>query len=224
MSVMLPGCLIFDLDGTLVDSLPGIEFSVRAAFSSCKLPPIHDSLRDWIGPPIRVILAQVGGVLEESVLTSLEQAFRKSYDAEGWRMTACYPDVRRILGIMLKEGYRLFIVSNKPLQISRRILEAEGILDLFEMIITRDSRSPEYSGKEEMIRSLMCDRGVSPDDCLFAGDTIEDAEAAKLTGIRFAFLTHGYGAIGSSASASIEYVLNDFQQFLPLMTKELVHD
>src|ERR1700733_5364416 len=105
MSGLLPPCILFDLDGTLVDSLPGIEFSVREAFSSCKLPLPKESLREMIGPPIRTILSQAGNVVGESGLDILERAFRASYDSDGWRKTVCFPDADRVVRLMHEQGH-----------------------------------------------------------------------------------------------------------------------
>jgi phosphoglycolate phosphatase len=224
MIASLPRCVLFDLDGTLLDSLPGIEYSVREAFASCQLPPPRVSLRSLIGPPIRTILSRVGNVTDAGMLAALEQAFRSSYDTAGWRMAACYPGAKQVLRLMREREHRLFVVSNKPRQIALQILEAEEIVNLFEVVMTRDSRLPHYSGKVEMIGNLVSERLLSPENCLLTGDTMEDAEAAATAGIRFAFMTHGYGEIAENASVSVDFRFDHFLQFLPLMAKELVHD
>ena len=87
-----PAAVIFDLDGTLIDSLPGIEFSVKAAFDACGVHGTTNDLHSMIGPPIRTILEQAGNVTDERELLDLEKAFRKSYDDEGWKMSTCYPE------------------------------------------------------------------------------------------------------------------------------------
>lgn len=177
-----------------------------------------------IGPPIRTILSQAGDIADSVALDALEQAFRASYDSEGWRKTICFPGANRILRIMRLQGYRLFVVSNKPRHISLQILDAEGILDFFENIITCDSRSPAYTGKVEMIRTLMSMSEVSSENCLLTGDTMEDAEAATAVGIRFAYMAHGYGEVPSGGPVSVDFSFDGFLELLPLMKKELVHD
>ena len=121
-----PAAAIFDLDGTLIDSLPGIEFSLKAAFDACGIRGTTHDLRSLIGPPIRTILARAGNVTDERKLVDLEKAFRKSYDEEGWKMTACYPEVPPVLLAMQNEGIRLFVVTNKPLHISTADSRAAG--------------------------------------------------------------------------------------------------
>jgi len=72
--------IAFDLDGTLIDSLPGIEFSIRAAMAQCGVRLKDIDLRSIIGPPIRVILGKLAETAD-SDLIELEGAFRRSYDS-----------------------------------------------------------------------------------------------------------------------------------------------
>ncbi len=219
MNGQLPDCILFDLDGTLVDSLPGIEFSVGEAFSQCNLPLAKKGLRELIGPPIRTILSRAGDVLEEGTLNALEHAFRVSYDAEGWRKTTCFPDVNGVLRMMHERGHRLFVLSNKPRHASLQILEREGILQYFDLVLTRDSRSPKYAGKEEMIGALLAERGIIEKDCVMVGDTAEDAKAAAAAGIKYIQMTHGYGAAGQLSALPVALTIDSFSQFLPLINE-----
>ena len=220
MNGQLPACILFDLDGTLVDSLPGIEFSVREAFKSCRLPLANESLREMIGPPIRTILSQAGNVKEESSLDTLERAFRASYDGEGWRKTVCFPAAGQVLRRMHGRGHRLFVVSNKPRHISLQILERERLLQYFEAIVTRDSRLPDYRGKEEMIGALLADRVITVEDCVMVGDTSEDARAAASAGINFVWMSHGYGTAVQMSSVPAVPKVDSLSQLLPLLLKE----
>jgi phosphoglycolate phosphatase len=224
VTARLPTCLLFDQDGTIFDSLPGVEFSVRCAFEACHLPLRRLDLRRMIGPPIRTILAQAGEVEQGTVLDALERAFRTSYDGEGWQKTVCFPEAVPVLKTLRARGHRLFVVSNKPRHISLRILEKVNLLELFEEIVTADSRVPAYRGKEEMLETLMARHGLTSHDCLFAGDTMEDAKAAATAGMGFAYMTHGYGDVESTPSVPVALQLKCFSDFLPLVLEEPVCD
>lgn len=214
MSGVIP-CMLFDLDGTLLDSLPGIEFSIRAAFEACKLPMQRHDLRDTIGPPIRDILLRVAGDgVDQGQLDALEAAFRISYDAHGWQRTVCFPGGAEVVRTAQGRGHRLFVVSNKPRAVSLRILQEIGILSCFERVVTRDSRVPPYPDKAAMIAALLNDCPLSPGNCLFIGDTMEDATAAISTGVPFAFVTHGYGNVRELESLHQSRRLNDLTQLL----------
>lgn len=219
MIASLPSCVLFDLDGTIVDSLPGIEFSVREAFRTCKLPVPQRNLRGFIGPAIRRILARVGNIVEETQLDALERAFRASYDTEGWRKTVCYPNADQVLRMLRDRGHRLFVVSNKPCRVSHRILENQEILDCFEVIVTRDSRSPHYRTKQEMVAAVLTE-SVDGEHSVMVGDTSEDARAAAGAGIPFIFMRHGYGSLAEISSIGIARTLDGFSQFYELLNQE----
>jgi phosphoglycolate phosphatase len=215
---------IFDLDGTLIDSLPGIEFSVDAAFAACHLPKRQSDLRSLIGPPIRSILAHAGNVSDEKLLADLELAFRRSYDDEGWKLSTCYPGVTSVLQQMFEAGHRLFVVTNKPRHISIRNLDCFGLLPLFTDVITRDSRIPAFPNKGEIVRFLLSSHHLDPAKSLMVGDTIEDASAAAANHVRFAHVTHGYGKIAKNSPLPVYLSSDDFQQLSQQLSLEFAHD
>ncbi len=209
--------VLFDLDGTLLDSLPGIQFSSEAAFAACGLTLGSPDLRTLIGPPIRVILQRMAaGEVSPEDLDRLEGAFRGSYDGEGWSMTPHFPGAATVLEELREQGSRVFVVSNKPRHISVRILEAEGTLRFFDEVLTRDTRQPPYSGKVEMIQSLLPKWHLAPSECLMVGDTMEDAEAAHAAGTQFCLMTHGYGDVPAGCGVPVALRLDGLAQLIEL--------
>jgi phosphoglycolate phosphatase len=223
MNGELPPCILFDLDGTLVDSLAGIEHSARKAFKACQVSFAVAGLRDLIGPPIRTILSRAGNVSDDKTLDALEREFRINYDDEGWRNSFCFPQVNAVLR-KLQQGHRLFIVSNKPRHISLRVMEKEGILNYFEEVVTPDSRCPSYTGKDQMITTLLHRHSIPVGESLMIGDTSEDANAAAAAGISFIWMKYGYGNASHLASVPVSLALDEFSQLLSLLTKEPVLD
>jgi phosphoglycolate phosphatase len=214
----LPQAFFFDLDGTLFDSFPGIAFSIKEAFTACGLPIQPRDLREIIGPPIRTILAHAASQATDSDLDLLECAFRNSYDSDGWQKTLLYPGTH----VMLREahglGIQLFVVSNKPRHISVKILEREGMLVLFDAILTRDSSEPPYTGKEQMIEHLLQSFQLDANRCIMVGDTAEDADAAAAMQVSFAWVAHGYGRLPSNQAVALR--IHSFQEFLSKVAKE----
>lgn len=217
-SFHLPDTVLFDLDGTLLDSLPGIRYSIVEAFRTCGMPMADVEIRSLIGPPIRTILSclSVGSSAEakEQHLDCLEQAFRASYDSEGWQKTYHYAGTVAMLQQMKEQGLRLFVVSNKPRHISLKILEREGTFEYFDRVVTRDSRMPRYAGKYEMISYLLTEHLIEPENCLMVGDTIEDAEAAAAAGMRFCLMTHGYGKVPRNSNVPVALRLDSFAELM----------
>jgi phosphoglycolate phosphatase len=175
--------VIFDLDGTLVDSLPGIAFSVDAALRTCGMPPSRRDLAPLIGPPIRNILAAVSGVTDPATLDRLETSFRQSYDSEGWRRTLCLPGVPNMLWNLMTAGIALWVATNKPALPTARILRELNLTGFFREVACRDSRRPPFASKAELLVELLTRRGMQPSECLMVGDTAEDWYAAEAAGI-----------------------------------------
>lgn len=207
-----PHYVLFDLDGTLLDSLPGIEHSVCHACGTVGVPAPGGDLRSLLGPPIRSIFATAVRTEDADLLDRLEAAFRANYDTEGWQRTSCFAGAREALEALSAHGCRLFVVSNKPLHISLKILKREGLFPLFESIYTRDSREPAYGSKAEMVQALLHDYSVPASECLLVGDTAEDVEASRANGVAVAIMEHGYGAIPTDVH--LEYRARTFSEFL----------
>ena len=218
--VKLPQCVLFDQDGTLLDSIPGIAYSVAAAFDAAGLPQPALDLRQCIGPPIRTILSRLAETTDSALLDDLERHFRASYDTEGWRRTFCFPAVPEVLQAMKRGGHRLFIISNKPRHISARILEAQGIASHFEQIYTRDSAEPPYASKADMLQALLLEHQLGSQDCVLVGDTMEDARASALYNIGFIFMEQGYGELSLAQPALLK--LGSFFEFMPYLAVENV--
>jgi len=183
--------VIFDLDGTLVDSLPGIEYAVDFALRDGNYPARTCELRPLIGPPIRTILATVSGETDAAALDALEAAFRVTYDSEGWTKTVLQPEAQETLRWIAGSGGSIFVVTNKPRRPAASIIER---LELrFSEMISPDSANPPYRSKAEMIQRLMRADNVRPGNSLVVGDTHEDLEAAREVGMAAVIVTTGYG-------------------------------
>lgn len=185
--------VVFDLDGTLVDSLPGIAWSIDAALAECGLPPRTagrtDDLKALIGPPVRAILAAVTGLADGLELDRLLAAFRRSYDADGWRRTVLQPGALNTIERLREAGIRQWIVTNKPSFSTGLILEHLEIARFFEDVVCRDSRRPAFESKAEMLLSLQLPAATT----IMVGDTAEDLHAAVAAGMECLLVPHGYG-------------------------------
>lgn len=221
VSCALPRNVLFDLDGTLLDSLPGIQYSAEAAFRACGLAADKVELRSLIGPPIRTILQRMAAKpVGDEELDALERSFRWSYDTEGWRMTPHYEGAAESLRTLKGGGRRLFVVSNKPRHISILILEREGTLELFDEVMTRDSRVPPYKDKREMVSKLLQKWDLAQGECLLVGDTMEDAEAASDSRMQFCLMTHGYGDVPEGTGVPVAFRFNHFSELVPTAAQE----
>lgn len=185
--------VLFDLDGTLVDSRPGIEASVRAALAESGTQLELPSLEGMLGRPLADLMDSVAPGLSAREQESLRGAFRRHYDAEGWRQSEPYPGSVRVLGAMRHSGARLFVATNKRRVPTLAILESTGLSGLIEAVYTPESRDPSYTSKGEMGRACMTEQGLSCAATLVVGDSSEDAGMAAECGVSFAAVSWGYG-------------------------------
>ena len=184
---------VFDLDGTLIDSIPGIGSSLAAAFRSIgREMPVAD-LRRAIGPPIRVISKRVDPSLTDDETLAIEQTYRSLYDTGGWRESNVFEGVEDTLRTLHDAGFRLFVATNKPLLPTRNTLQHLGIEVLFEGIVTRDSSMPNFVSKAAMLANLITAYELRPETTLMVGDTMEDREAAEANSLPCVFAAYGYG-------------------------------
>lgn len=192
--------VVFDLDGTLIDSCPGIEAALSAAFIAAgRVMPAAD-LRAIIGPPIRTIATRVEPALTEVELVQIERTFRTTYDGDGWRKTILFEGVAETLQGLHLRGYKMFIVTNKPRIPTEKVLTHLGLTHLFQRVITRDGRIPGYGSKVEMLTELLQQQLLEPQSTIMVGDTREDEEAALANSLSFIYAAYGYGSIHAPQS------------------------
>lgn len=184
--------LVFDLDGTLIDSARDIADSVSEMVESYGAPPIPEAEVVTMvgeGAPmlVRRALRQAG--IQPSADEALDR-FRKIYDRRLMNHTAPYDGVVEVLALAVKRG-PLAVLTNKPLGPSIGILEALGLRGFFTKVIGGDS---EFGRKPEP-RGLLSLQGLAPGDrMVMIGDSPADWGAAEAASVPFIFTRYGFGA------------------------------
>jgi phosphoglycolate phosphatase len=117
-----------------------------------------------------------------------------AYDSEGWRKTVWQPGAREAIDHLRNSGCDLYLVTNKPAHATHAILRELSAASLFHEIVCRDSRTPPFASKAEMLANLLERRELLPSESIMVGDTLEDCGAAAEAGIECFLVPHGYGA------------------------------
>jgi phosphoglycolate phosphatase len=212
--------VLCDLDGTLVDTLPGIAHSVGVAVAKV-LPGIEvPDLSDFIGPGVRKLFLLALGDLPDSVVDELEEAFRVDYDAEGWRMSAPFPGVADTLRALGEAGVRCFVTTNKPAVPTEKILRELGLYDLFEDVVSPDSHEPRFPSKSEVVSHVIASWSLEPEYAVLVGDSIDDGVAAQAWGIAFAAAAYGYGDADTHPELPRRWSLASFDELLQLVARD----
>ena len=190
-----PHTLIFDLDGTLIDSSKSILIGFAGAFAAEGISPQVALDASIIGPPLKETLAILAGTHEPALIARLTDAFKAIYDTTGYRETTVFPGVHEMLMKLRDDGYPLHIATNKRLHPTQKILDHLGWRDLFGEVRALDAWTPPATNKAAMIARLLEETGLNAVQCLYIGDRNEDARAAAANAMPFAFAAWGYGGV-----------------------------
>jgi phosphoglycolate phosphatase len=209
---MTARALLFDLDGTLTDSRPGILRSVRYAFERLSeregrcfdLPP--DEALEWIvGPPLKVSFATLAGAQHADALIPL---FRERYFPIGAFENEVYEGVPEVLKTLCETGARLFVVTSKHRGIATKILEHFGLAPCFEAIHgSRDDGG--LSDKTELIRHVLVTHSLDSGRARVAmvGDRKFDMLGARNNNIAALGALWGYGGEAELREAGADALL-----------------
>ncbi len=185
-----PQLVIFDLDGTLTDSAPGIVASFRHALAAVDAEVPDGDLADRIvGPPMHHTLAALG--LGDRVDDAVA-AYRADYTSRGWSMNTLYDGVADLLTDLRAAGVRLAIATSKAEPTARRILEHFGIAEEFE-VIAGASLDGARASKADVVAHALRQLGPLPERVLMVGDRAHDVEGAAVHGIATVVVGWGYG-------------------------------
>ncbi|MCU1473424.1 HAD hydrolase-like protein [Amnibacterium sp.] len=199
---------LVDLDGTIMDSAPGITSTLTRTLERMGLPvPPPSRLVEFVGPPILDGLRDLAGLDPEQSQTAL-RLYRTEYRETGAFDAQPYPGIREALETIRAAGPTLAVATSKPEQQAKRILAHFGLDDLFT-VIAGASEDETRSEKADVITWALCllaEAGVDASRPVMIGDRIHDVEGAAVHGIPVVFAAWGYGdpaeAAGSIAVAS----------------------
>ena len=196
-------CVLFDLDGTLTDSAPGITGSLAHMFETLGLPvPTPAELVEYVGPPLLDSLQSMAGFDEAAARAALT-VYRADYAAHGALDSAVFPGIRGLLERLHAAGIPLAIATSKPETQATRILEHFGLATYFDVITGAtddESRSAKADVVAEALRRLT-ERGVALDHTVMVGDRQYDVEGAAEHGLPTILVEWGYGSPAEAAGA-----------------------
>ncbi len=185
--------IIFELDGTLIDSTPGILGSFTHAFATCSLQSVVPLSPSVIGPPLRDTLRYLAGIDDHQVLDQLTTAFKAHYDSAGYLETKPFPGIEAMLVALVDAGLDLHIATNKRAFPVGQILMHLGWTKFFDRVYALDTFDPPLPSKAILIAQLLADTGLDASQCAYVGDRKEDMQAAHLNHLAFYWAAWGFG-------------------------------
>lgn len=216
--------LLFDLDGTLVDSVPDLALAVNKTLKDLgKAQVDQQTIRSWVGNGAKVLVERalsgsssinnhLDQVLAKDALTLFLAHYKQCLCVE----SVLYDDVKTGLYSLKSAGFRLAIITNKPTLFIQPILNSLGIDNLFELLIGGDTlaeRKPHPAPLNYALKLL----NVTAQQCVMIGDSKNDILAAKAANIDSIALTYGYNYGEDIANCQPQWCFDTFNELLTLL-------
>lgn len=198
--------IIFDLDGTLTDSGPGIKNSVRYALDKYNVEVAEERMDSFIGPPLVDSFMRECGFDREKALEAV-LVYREYFTTKGMFENSVYDQMEETLKALKEAGKTIMLATAKPEVFARQILEHFNLMQYFDFIggaLLDETRT----NKKEVLRYVVEENGFDVKRAVMVGDRQDDAEAAIGENIDILGVLYGYGTIEELENAGVKKFVN----------------
>jgi phosphoglycolate phosphatase len=216
----LPRLIMFDLDGTLVDSVPDLAVAVDKMLVQLGRPKAGlEAVRQWVGngAPVLVRRALAGSIdhggVDDALAEQALELFMQAY-AEKHEFTVVYPGVRETLKWLQKNGVEMALITNKPERFVAPLLDEMKLGRFFRWIVGGDTM-PQKKPDPAALFFVMKMAGIPASQSLFIGDSRSDVQAAKAAGVACVALSYGYNHGRPIEEESPALVIDDLRKLIP---------
>ncbi len=218
MEKLKPGFVLFDLDGTLIDSVPDLAYCVDEMMKQLDMPVRgEDAVRDWVGNGVqrlteRALIGAVEGMPDQDLMDKAYPIFLELYTHNNAIRSCVYDGVVEGLEWMLKQGYRIACVTNKAEAFTIPLLKDKGLHDYFEFIVSGDTCAEKKPHPMPLLHAAKL-MGVKPENALMVGDSRSDVKAARAAGFHIFCMTYGYNHGEDIRDYNPDVILDSFAEF-----------
>jgi phosphoglycolate phosphatase len=212
-----PELVLFDLDGTLVDSAPDLAFSINAMLEQLGLPQHDESrVREWIGSGAerlvkRGLTGDINAEPDEALFQRAFTLFSDIYVDNTCRRSHLFPGVREGLDYLARTGRKLGCITNKRGRFTDPLLKALGIYDEFAIVVSGDTLAVKKPDPLPLLHATQA-LGVAPQNALMVGDSINDVEAARAAGLPVLCVRYGYNNGNNIEDARPDFVVDSLAE------------
>ena len=210
--------LLFDMDGTLVNSAIGILAAVQYTQARLCLPVLEQkALVSFLGPPLKTSFQSAYSMDEASAIAATD-VFREYYSAKGRFECKLYPGIKENLARWQQKGYALYVATSKPTVFARQIAEQLGIYGYFVDVVGSNLDNTR-SCKQDVIQYILEQVPAPKTSFLMIGDKSHDIIGAKACGIDSVGVTYGFGSYEELAHEKPIDIVNDIQALCHIIEK-----
>ncbi len=200
--------ILFDLDGTLIDSDQGVIGSIIYTAQQLGIEVgDRNALRVFLGPPLGAMFMEYFGLDAEKTALAVEK-YRERYSTVGVYENKLYDDMDRAVKLLHKSGKKLCLATSKPEKFARMILEQHHLTEYFDEI-TGATIDGKISTKDQVIAELLRRQGITDmKNVLMVGDRLYDVEGSGKFGIDCMGVTFGFGTREELVAAGAKYIVH----------------
>ncbi len=197
MTLRKPALVLFDLDGTLIDTAPDLVSSINIALMQLNLPVYsEEKIRGWIGSGIegvmkRALTNDINGQPDPTLLEKALSIFTQDYFDNICVRSRIYPGVIEALDYLESENIKIGCVTNKGGRYTNKLLKTIGLFEKFGVIVSGDTLAVRKPNPEPILHAATY-FSISPDFVLMVGDSITDINAARAAGVQILCVPYGY--------------------------------
>ncbi len=216
--------ILFDLDGTLVDSAPDLALAVNHMLGSLERETFSaDTIRSWVGNGAQTLVKRslsgssvINEEIDPELFAKALDIFLDFYAKNLCVDTVAYPNVPATLSGLKAQGYRLALVTNKPFGFIQPLLEGLALADHFELCLGGDSLPARKPDPLPLLHA--CERlGVDASECVMIGDSKNDILAADAANMQSIGVSYGYNYGEEITLYRPDRVVHDFAEIMALM-------
>ena len=189
---MIVKIIIFDLDGTLINSANSILNSLQVAFNEVGISPIQPLTSDLVGPPLQDIISKLLCASDVNSMPNIAAAFKRHYDETGYVYAKAYDGISVVLESLKTMQLKLFIATNKRSIPTKKIIGLTGWNSFFSGIYSLDTFHPALPNKSILLENILYSLNISSKEVIYIGDRAEDYDAARSVGCNFILAEWGY--------------------------------
>ena len=208
--------ILFDFDGTLYDTVEGIEKSAQYALNKLGVEAEIEELRCFAGPPLVDKFMEMYGFSHEKAWRARE-LFQERYIPIGVYESRPFPGMDEFLSALRDKGLTLAVATSKPLALAEQLLEGAGLRGYFSAV-RGSTLKGNNNTKREIVEAVIADLGADRGECVLIGDTKYDVEGAHAAKVRCIGVRYGYAAPGELEAAGADAIVSDLDELEKMLT------
>ncbi len=206
--------LLFDLDGTLVDSFPGISRSINQTLATVGRDPLPEAeLRQFVGKRLAVIFSTLLGAEDEALVDRAVEIYRPLFDEVGILDSRVFPGIPQALATLREAGHSMQVVTVRSIGSARLVVRHFGLDRFFDAVHGPD-RGQRSGDKADLVRAALDVAGANPSETIMIGDRADDIRAARAHGVHAVAVNWGYGTHDELRDAVPDYFVKTIDELV----------